>query len=191
MNLSRQAVAALRMLLVLTLLLGVAYPAVVWAIGRTAFSDQASGSLVRLDGRVVGSSLLGQDASASDAFHARPSTSAYAGTTSGGSNLAADDPVQRAAVAARQAALAASGDVPVGRAAPADALTASASGLDPDISPAYALAQVPRVAAARRLPEATVARLVRAHTTGRTLGFLGEPRVNVLELNLALHQVGR
>lgn len=186
MNLSRQSLAALRMLAVLTVLLGVVYPAAVWGIGRVAFADQASGSLVRRDGTVVGSSLLGQAFTGADTFHGRPSLSDDAGGTSGGSNLAASDPAQRRAVAQRRATLERAGDVPPSGVAAPDALTASASGLDPDISPAYALAQVPRVARATGIGESALRTLVRRHTTGRTLGFLGEPRVDVLELNLAL-----
>jgi K+-transporting ATPase ATPase C chain len=176
------------MLLVLTVLLGVLYPAVVWGVGRAGLSDRADGSLVRRDGVVVGSSLLGQDFKGPQWFHGRPSVSAYAGAVSGGSNLAATAPDQVAAVRERQAVWAEVGDGP----APADALTASGSGLDPHVSPATARAQVSRVAAANGLSAAAVRELVDAHTQGRTLGFLGEPRVNVLELNLALlHLVHR
>ena len=188
MNLSRQALAALRMLLLMTLLLGVLYPAVVWGVGRVAFADQASGSLLREDGRVVGSSLLGQQFTSAETFHGRPSASDYAGSTSGGSNLAASDPEQAKAVADRRAALEKAGDVtPSGPTA--DALTASASGLDPDVSPAYALAQVPRIAEATGQSPERLRALVAEHTQGRALGVLGAPRVNVLELNLALSRL--
>jgi K+-transporting ATPase ATPase C chain len=184
----RQLVASLRMMLVLTALLGVLYPAAVWGIGRVAFADQAGGSLVRHDGAVVGSSLLGQNFSDARFFQGRPSASEYAGGVSGGSNLAASDPDQGKAVRDRAAAYAAtnssSGSAPAP--APADALTASASGLDPQISPANARAQARRVAAANGLDTAEVLKLVQANTQGRSLGFLGEPRVNVLELNLAV-----
>ncbi len=186
MSLTRQCIAALRMLLVLTVLLGVGYPAVIWGVGRVAFPDQAAGSLVRLDGSVVGSSLLGQSFSGPAFFHGRPSASDAVGSTSGGSDLAAGAPAQAAALAERRAELVQDGDLRGAKAAPADALTASASGLDPDISPAYATAQVPRVAGATGLSEAVVTHLVTEHTSGRVLGFLGEPRVNVLELNLAI-----
>ena len=178
----RQLVASLRMLLVLTVLLGVAYPAAVWGIGRLAFSDQANGSLVRRDGVVVGSSLLGQDFSDARFFQGRPSASEYAGGVSGGSNLAAGDPSQVKAVAERSAAYGTTDSAPV----PADALTASGSGLDPHISPANARAQAGRVAASNGLDTSEVLQLVAANTQGRSLGFLGEPRVNVLELNLAV-----
>ena len=170
------------MLLVLTVLLGVLYPAVVWGVGRVGLSGRADGSLVSRDGAVVGSSLLGQDFRGPQWFHGRPSVSAYAGAVSGGSNLAATSQAQVEAVRERQAAWAGVGE----GAAPPDALSASGSGLDPHVSPANAIAQVPRVAAANGLSDAVVRRLVDAHTEGRSLGFLGEPRVNVLELNLAL-----
>lgn len=182
-SLTRQYAAALRLLLALTVLLGVVYPAVVFGIGRAGLSGQADGSLVEQDGKVVGSSLLGQDFTGDQWFHGRPSASDYAGDTSGGSNLAASSEDQVAAVAERREAVArAEGSDAV----PADALTASGSGLDPHISPAYADLQVPRVAKATGLDTAVVQRLVDANTQDRVLGYLGAPRVNVLELNLAL-----
>lgn len=187
MSSTRQLIASVRMLLVLTLLLGVLYPALVWGVGQAALRDRADGSLVERNGVVVGSSLLGQDFTDPRWFRGRPSVSSYAGGVSGGSNLAAGAPDQVDAVAERQARWATVGEGP----APADALTASASGLDPHVSPAMALAQVARVAAANGLDVAVVRRLVDAHTQGRSLGFVGEPRVNVLELNLALQGVAR
>lgn len=182
----RQLLAALRMMLVLTLALGVAYPALVWGVGRVAVSDRADGSLVSRDGVVIGSSLLGQAVTDPGLFHPRPSTSAYAGSVSGGSNLAESSKDQATAVAERRTAYA---DIAEGEPT-ADALTASASGLDPDVSPAFAQAQVARVAAATGLDRQSVAALVRDHTSGRQLGFLGEPHVNVLELNRALLDLG-
>ena len=178
----RQIVASLRMVVVLTVLVGVLYPAAVWGIGRVGLSGQADGSLVRRDGVVVGSSLLGQDFKDAKWFHGRPSASGYAGGVSGGSNLATDAPDQADAVRDRQSAWTAVGE----GAAPADLLTASASGLDPHVSPAAALAQVSRVAAANGMDDSVVRGLVESHIQGRSLGFIGEPRVNVLELNLAL-----
>jgi K+-transporting ATPase ATPase C chain len=178
-NVIKQSLAGLRAMLVLTLLLGLLYPAAVWAVGQAVARDQAAGSLVTVDGAVVGSSLLGQQWSGDQWFHGRPSASDYSGETSGGSNLsgtALDDEVARRADVA---------GLRVG-AAPADALTASASGLDPHVSPAYAVAQVERVAAARGIDATRIRRLVDAHTQGRVAGFLGQPRVDVLELNLAL-----
>ena len=182
MSLVRQLVASLRMMLVLTLVVGVAYPALVWGVGRGVADGQADGSLVIHDSRVVGSSLLGQATDDPAQFHPRPSISEYAGGVSGGSNLAETSTDQAAAIAERRTAYA---EIAEGEPT-ADALTASASGLDPHISPEFARAQVTRVAAATGLDPAKVARLVEDHVTGRQLGFLGEPRVNVLELNLAL-----
>ena len=183
-NLLRQSVAGLRAMLVLTVLLGVLYPGAVWGVGQLVARDQAAGSLVTVDGTVVGSSLLGQQWTGAQWFQSRPSTSDYAGGTSGGSNLG-PGPALDAEVAARAAA---AGLDPA--AAPADALTASGSGLDPHITPAYAAAQVGRVAAARGLDVARVRTLVDDHTEGRIAGFLGQPRVDVLGLNLALARLG-
>lgn len=188
-SLTRQYAAALRLLLALTVLLGVVYPAVIYGVGRVGLSEQANGSLLERNGTVVGSSLLGQRFSADRWFHGRPSVSDYSGDTSGGSNLAASSKDQATAVAQRRATVAATDGASATQGAgaiPADALTASASGLDPHISPAYAALQVPRVARATGLGTEVVEKLVAAHTQGRTIGFLGAPRVNVLELNLAL-----
>ncbi len=175
----KQSWAGLRVMLVLTVLLGLLYPAVVWGAGQLVARDQAAGSLVSVGGRVVGSSLIGQQWSGDQWFWGRPSASDYSGSTSGGSNLSgpalADEVAKRASAARLDPAT-----------APADALTASGSGLDPHISPAYAEAQVARVAAARGLDQARVRALVTRYTTGRQLGFLGQPRVDVLDLNLAL-----
>jgi K+-transporting ATPase ATPase C chain len=183
-NLIRQSLAGLRAMLVLTVLLGVLYPGAVWGVGQLVSRDQAGGSLVTVDGAVVGSSLLGQQWTGAQWFQSRPSTSDYAGGTSGGSNLG-PGPALDAAVAARAAAAG------LDRAtAPADALTASGSGLDPHITPAYAAAQVERVAAARGLDVTRVRALVDEYTEGRVAGFLGQARVNVLALNLALARLG-
>ncbi len=186
----RQAGVALRLLVVMTLLLGVVYPVLVWGIGR-AVPTVADGSfVVGPSGSVVGSSLIGQPFDDARWFHPRPSAAGqgYDALASGGSNLAMDNPVQIKAVAERRAAVVAL-DGAAGPDVPADAVTASGSGLDPDISPDYAYLQVDRVAAARKLDPTTVRALVDAHVTGRTLGFVGEPRVDVLELNLALEQM--
>ncbi|WP_353950187.1 K(+)-transporting ATPase subunit C [Knoellia sp. S7-12] len=182
MSLVRQLLAALRMMLVLTLILGVLYPALVWGLGQGVASDRADGSLISRDGEVIGSSLIGQAITDPTLFHPRPSTSEYAGGTSGGSNLAESSQDQATAIAERRTAYA---DIAEGEPT-ADALTASASGLDPDISPEFAQAQVKRVASATGIDPARVSQLVEENTAGRQLGFLGEPRVNVLELNLAL-----
>jgi potassium-transporting ATPase KdpC subunit len=204
----RQHLAALRALLVLTVLLGMLYPLVVFGIGQLAFPAQVNGSLVTVDGRVVGSSLLGQafgDARGNPApqwFQPRPSAASdpnnkndpgYNPLFSGGSNLGPSNPDLITSIAARRAAVAAFDGVPAAS-VPPDAVTASGSGLDPDISPAYAREQVTRVAKARGLDPGVVGALVAAHVQGRTLGILGEPRVNVVELNIALtrlHQMIR
>ena len=184
-TLTRQLSAALRILLVLTVVCGVAYPLVVFGLGQAVAHGQANGSLLEHDGTVVGSSSFGQQVTDPQWFQGRRSASDYAGNTSGGSNLGPNDPKQAQAMTqARDALVAANPGAP--GPPPAEALTASASGLDPDISVAYATWQVPRVAAARGLSAEQVQALVDAHSKGRLLGFLGQPRVNVTELNLAL-----
>lgn len=187
-TLTRQIPAALRMLLVLTVICGVAYPLVVLGVGQSVAHDRANGSLVDRGGTVVASTSLGQQVNDPRWFQGRRSTSEYAGDTSGGSNLGPSDPRQAQAVTETRDALVAANPQAEGP-PPADALTASASGLDPDISLAYATWQVPRVAAARGLPTEQVLQLVDDRTKGRILGFLGQPRVNVTELNLALADV--
>lgn len=172
----------------LTAVTGIAYPGLVTGIAMLAFPGQAGGSVVTRDGRAVGSALLGQPFSAPGYFWGRPSATGpqpYHGGASSGSNLGATNPALAEAVAARIAALRAADP---GNAAPVpvDLVTASGSGLDPHISPAAARYQAARVARARNLPPARVEALVAEHTEGRTFGVLGEPRVNVLALNLAL-----
>jgi K+-transporting ATPase ATPase C chain len=192
----RQTWTALRALLVFTVVLGLGYPLVVLGLGQSLFPVQANGSLVRVDGDVVGSSLLGQSFRDADGdplpewFQPRPSAAGdgYDGGASGGSNQGPENPDLIAAIEERRAAIAAFEGVDPAS-IPADALTASASGLDPHISPAYALLQVDRVAAARALPESAVHDLVERHIRDRDLGFVGEPTVNVLELNVALAQL--
>lgn len=189
-DLARQAFNAVMMLLVLTVITGILYPLAITGVARVAFPQQAEGSLIRReDGTVVGSALIGQGFSGARYFRPRPSAAGsdgYDGASSSGSNLGPTnqkllDAVRERAVAYRQEnGLAAEAPVPV------DAVTTSASGLDPHITPANAALQVPRVARERALPEAEVRDLVARHTAGRTLGVFGEPRVNVLELNLAL-----
>ncbi|MDD7928397.1 potassium-transporting ATPase subunit KdpC [Microbacterium thalli] len=187
---------AVRAMLVFTLVLGLGYTLVITAVGL-AMPAQANGSLLRdADGEVVGSALIGQSFTDADGaalpqyFQSRPSAAGdgYDAAASSGSNLGPNNADLVAAVAERREAVAALEGVAVD-AVPADAVTASGSGLDPHISPAYAELQVARVAAERGLPEAEVRELVAAHTAGRDLGFLGEPRVNVVELNLALDGV--
>jgi K+-transporting ATPase ATPase C chain len=172
----------------MTLVTGVAYPLLVTGIARLAFAHQADGSLIVRDGKTVGSELLGQAFSAPGHFWGRLSGTtpqAYNGASSSGTNLSPTNP---GVVAAARARIKALHDADPGNSAPVpvDLVTASGSGLDPDISAAAAIYQIGRVARARRVPEDTIRRLVAAHTQGRTLGLLGEPRVNVLQLNLAL-----
>ena len=179
---------ALVLLLLFTVVTGVAYPLVVTGIAQTIFPRQANGSLVVKDGKPVGSSLIGQPFDDPGYFWSRPSATspfAYNAGASSGSNLSPTNPALLKAVQERVDALRAAdpgNTAPV----PVDLVTASGSGLDPHISPAAALYQVDRVARARKVDEGAVRRLVEAHIEGRWLGVLGEPRVNVLELNLAL-----
>ncbi|MDO8308719.1 MAG: potassium-transporting ATPase subunit KdpC [Actinomycetota bacterium] len=185
----RQAWVALRVLALMSVVLGIVYPLVVLGVGRM-LPTAADGSLVTdAAGVVVGSSLIGQPFDTDEWFQPRPSAGGYDPMATGGSNLAADNPVLVQQVGERQAAAAARDGVEPA-AVPADAVTASASGLDPHISPQYAQQQVGRVAAARGLDPSVVATLVSQHTEGRLLGFIGEPRVNVLVLNLALEGLG-
>lgn len=187
----RQAWVGLRLLLLMTLIVGVLYPLAVTAIGRVV-AYRADGSLVTgPDGMVVGSRLIGQAFEGDQWFLPRASAAGegYDALASGGSNLAADNPDLVAAVEERRAEIAAREGV-AADAVPADAVTASASGLDPHISPAYAALQVRRVAEARGLSEDEVRALVERSTDGAALGFIGEPGVNVLDLNLALESLG-
>jgi K+-transporting ATPase ATPase C chain len=193
----RTAGVAVRAMAVLTVVLGVGYTAVVTGIGQLALPAQANGSLVSADGQVVGSSLIGQSFQDSDGaalpewFQSRPSAAGdgYDGSASSGSNLGPENDTLVSSIEDRKAAIAESDGVDPAT-IPADALTASASGLDPHISPEYAREQVARVAEARGIPEQRVAALVDQHVQGRDLGYLGEPTVNVLELNIALAGLG-
>jgi len=178
MSLPRHLLAALRTLLVLTVVTGALYPLVVLGVAAT-MPNRANGSLLTHDGHVVGSSLLSQKTEGPQWFHPRPSAGDHDAANSGGSNLGQKDPGQLASIAERRRALG-------GGAVPGDGLTQSASGLDPHISPEYAMLQTPRVARARKLPLKSVQDLVRQHTQHPVLGFIGTERVNVLELNLAL-----
>jgi potassium-transporting ATPase KdpC subunit len=213
----RQHLAALRMLLIFTVTCGIVYPVVVWAIAQVAFNHQANGSLVSYKGRVVGSSLLCQEFVNSKGqplpqyFQPRPSFAIVGWELgqykngqwyvegvgpnnygcnplySSASNLGDNNPAQIQFVKQRQEAISKFDNVPISK-IPADAVTASGSGLDPDITPANAAIQVDRVAAARHISPAQVEALVRQYTSGRIIGFLGEPVVNVLQLNLALDE---
>jgi K+-transporting ATPase ATPase C chain len=169
-------------------LTGLIYPLAIWAISAGVFPNQANGSLItRSDGSVVGSRLIGQTFTAEKYFHSRPSAAGtgYDGMSSSFSNLGPTSKVLISAVESRVVDVT-SADGAAKGAIPVDMVTASASGLDPDISPDNAYLQAARVAKARGMSEAAVRQLVAEHTTSRDLGFLGEPRVNVLELNLAL-----
>ena len=179
---------ALLLVIVFTALCGLLYPAVLTVAARLAWPRQAEGSLMTAGGQAVGSALIGQGFTSPGYFWGRPSAIAYDATTSMGTNLGPTNPALVQAVTRRVEALRAAdpgNPAPV----PVDLVTASGSGLDPHISPAAARYQVRRVARARDLPAATVAALVDRHVEGRTLGLLGEPRVNVVALNLALDRL--
>lgn len=185
LRLVRQCVA---IVLVLHVVTGVLYPLAVTGIAQVLFPHHANGSLILRNGKAVGSELVGQTFSDPRYFWSRPSATSpvsYNAANSGGSNLGPLNPALAENVKKRIDALRAS-DPASGRAVPVDLVTSSGSGLDPDISPAAAQYQVPRVAKARHLDETVVSRLVVEHTRGRQLGILGERRVNILQLNLAL-----
>ena len=179
---------ALVLLIVLSVLTGLIYPAVVTGVAQLVFPRQANGSLIVRDGKVVGSALVGQPFDDPKYFWGRPSATSpfpYNAAASSGSNQGPTNPALSDAVRTRVEALRAADPGNDAR-VPVDLVTASGSGLDPNITPAAALYQVGRVARTRKRDEAAIRRLVEQHTEGRQLGFLGEPRVNVLELNLAL-----
>jgi K+-transporting ATPase ATPase C chain len=183
---------ALVLIILMTVLTGIVYPLLVTGLSQVGMPERANGSLIAREGKVVGSSLIGQPFGDPKHFWSRPSATSpypYNASSSSGSNLGPTNPALTDAVAARIKALR---DADPGNAAPvpADLVTASGSGLDPHISPAAAEYQVARVAKARSLDPAKVRALVAAATEGRQLGFLGEPRVNVLKLNLALDAAG-
>jgi K+-transporting ATPase ATPase C chain len=175
--------------LVLALLFCGVYPIVVWGIAQLAFPRQANGSLLSANGRIIGSSLIGQPFSGERYFHPRPSAAGsdgYDATSSGGSNLGPLSQKLMDQVKERLSAYRAENHIPVGVPIPADAVTASASGLDPHISLKNAELQAPRVARARNIPANDVRETIQRFTEGPDLGFLGDPGVNVLKLNLAL-----
>jgi K+-transporting ATPase ATPase C chain len=198
----RQHIAALRLLLVFTVLTGIIYPVFMWGIAQAAFNKQANGSQVSFHGRVVGSSLLCQEFVYANGnpmpqyFQPRPSDAILAGTKdnygcdprySTASNLGPNNPVLIKNIKQEQQEIAKFDHVKISQ-IPADAVTTSGSGLDPDISPQNANIQVDRVAAARHVSPAAIMALVKQYTQGRSLGFLGEPRVDVLNLNIALDE---
>ena len=186
MELKKQIYPAIAMTVVLTVLLGIVYPLVVTGLAQVLFKDKANGSLIEKDGKVIGSRLIGQPFSGPGYFHSRPSAAGtgYDATASGGTNLGPtsqklfETNVKPAADALKEE----NPNAPI----PVDLVTASCSGLDPHITPAAAEFQVPRIARERGMKDDEVRRLVREHSEGRQFGLLGEPRVNVLELNLAL-----
>jgi K+-transporting ATPase ATPase C chain len=182
--------ASIRMLAVMTVALGLGYPLLMTGFAQLAFPGRADGSLVTVDGIAAGSRLIGQEFTDPGYFHGRPSAVAYDAATSGGTNLGPTNPDLLAEVADRVASYRADNRLDAHVAVPVDAVTSSASGLDPHISPANARLQVARVAAARELDEAAVAALVEDHVEHRPLGFLGDDVVNVLELNVALDALG-
>ena len=199
----RQHIAGFRILLVFTVVCGFVYPLVLLGVSQVAFHQQANGSMVSYNGKTVGSSLLCQEFTDAKGnplpqyFQPRPSDAVVSGDKtdygcdplfSSASNLGPTNPTEVQLIQQRQKQIAAFDHVSISQ-IPADAVTASGSGLDPDISPQNAAIQVDRVAAARHLPTSQVKALVAKYTQGRTLGFLGEPRVDVLNLNIALDQL--
>jgi len=187
MNITRNLLIAVLMTIATTILLGLVYPLAMTAIAQAIFPDKANGQLVMREGRVIGSRIIGESFSSPGYFHGRPSAAGagYDAANSAGTNLG---PTSRKLVDAVKTAVAAAQKENPSAPVPIDLVTSSASGLDPHLSPAAALFQAPRVAAARHASEADVRRLVEAHIEPRQFGFLGEPRVNVLELNLALDE---
>jgi K+-transporting ATPase ATPase C chain len=199
----RQHIAGFRFLLVFTVLCGFIYPLIMLGVGQVAFHNKANGSLVSYNGKVVGSGLLCQEFTDAKGnplpqyFQPRPSFAIVSGNktdygcdplSSAASNYGPTNPTQVQLIQQRQKQISAFDHVPISQ-IPSDAVTASGSGLDPDISPANAYMQVPRIAATRHLPVSEVRNLVTENITGRTLGFLGEPTVNVLTLNILLDEL--
>ena len=191
MNLLKHIYPAVALTVVITVLVGIIYPFVVTGLSELFFKEEARGSLIEKEGKVVGSRLIGQPFNGAGYFHSRPSAagSGYDATASGGTNLGpTSKQLFEGRVGGRSKQLRAenpNAEIPI------DLVTSSGSGLDPHISPAAAEFQIPRVAHERSMSEDEVRRLVQNHTEGRQFGFLGEPRVNVLEVNLALDEARR
>lgn len=188
-DLARQSLVGFKLLLIMIVILGIGYPLAVWGVGQVTMQDKASGQLISIAGQDVGSRLIGQNFAVvdDDLFHGRPSAADYDALASGPSNLGPSNPELLALIEKRQQSIATvEGVAP--SAIPADAVTASASGLDPYVSPEYAALQAARIAKARGLEIDKVQTLIADSTTGRQFGFLGQPKVNVLELNLSLPQ---
>lgn len=188
MGIIRQYVTALRFLIGMTLVVGVLYPVAIYGVGQVTMKHQAQGSFVTSNGQIVGSSLLGQNFAGPNWFHPRLSAAGkdgYDALSSGATNAGPNEPSLLKSINAQRAAVAKEDGVQPSQ-VPSDAVTTSASGLDPDISPAYAYLQASRVANARHLTVETVTALIKSKIQPRLFGFIGEPRVNVLQLNIAL-----
>lgn len=187
MNVTKNLMTAVLMTVVTTLLLGIVYPLVVTGLAQVLFPNKANGQLIERRGNIIASRIIGQAFSSPGYFHGRPSAAGtgYDAANSVGTNLG---PTNKKLVDAVKAAVEAAKKENPSAPVPIDLVTSSASGLDPHISPAAALFQVPRIARERGVTEGTIGQLVQAHLQGRQLGFLGEPVVNVLELNLALDE---
>ena len=187
MNITKNLITAVLMTVVTTLLLGIVYPLVVTGLAQVLFPGKANGQLIERGGKIIGSRIIGQAFSSPGYFRSRPSAAGtgYDAASSAGTNLG---PTNKKLIDAVRAAVEAAKKENPSAPVPIDLVTSSASGLDPHISPAAALFQVPRVARERGVPEGGIGQLVEAHIQGRQLGFLGEPVVNVLELNLALDE---
>lgn len=177
------------LLTIFTIVTGVIYPLAVWLFGQSLFPHQANGSLLKLDDRVIGSELIAQPFHTPEWFWPRPSAVGYDASSSGGSNLAPTNPALLEAVGTRVSALNTSDSTTSPSLIPVDLVTSAASGLDPHLSPAAAFYQVPRIAKARNIEPSLLQKLIHDNTEPRTFGLLGEPRVNVLLLNIKLQKL--